>query len=741
MPTLIYPPDGNRQRFSKPVGPTSRVDPVAVAKEVAVALEPHATTGNTVEDHLTDIKARLNHFTDSEVYKGEYSNSTTYAMGDEVSWTNNSRKHFYKRLVAGDDGSTGTPLTNPANWDEIGADIHNISVSDTPITNTQAAALWRDSNGKVQFNRRVATMLIAAQTEAEVATAIEAQLKRVVDKSLWKGTWAAGTYSVGDYALDNSNVYRCIAARSGSNTAAPNADSTGWVQVTGTELQGVQRIRDIIDLLGSKLDIPKAAIANRGRWPSRRVGDETLAYNDPPMQFKGNWSSSGGYYFGDVVVHSSRMYVLTATSTVTTQKQSSTGPGGDSDWTDISFGHSDDTSGWKGTWNSTTAYGVGDLVIHRGNYYLSKTDHAASGTAPDRSEENWDLIDNWMGVYDTDEYYPQGGVVSYDSHLWWASTIINSGDPDPGEADDEKWRQIDGATDADLERLRLDLEAQINSAVTRRGVTVTSLPEPPTTSSPAELYLRQKDSRSYTAPAAQNAGDAAYTYSIGDEQGVYIRTSGTPNLLHGVVGKATVQNRRYYGIWTREDHSGFSVAAGKFTHNPVGSGVLILGVQETAANSGNYRGFLMMKENLANLIGAGTKPSAFWVLPRNHAGTAQQVIHFSEQYRTWTLGKVSYQVYRTLNINERTALGNMYESGSSEQDRAATFELRLSASGPAVYLGNRDVGWMYEPPETNTDNLVFSSDVHTVEVYTQEEYAALEALTPRSLVLVYNPAG
>ena len=747
MANLIYPGNAaaDRQRFSRPVGSSSRSDAAAVALEVVTNITPDAADGNTVQDHLVDIKARMGHFTDSEIYKGKYNNSTTYAEGDEVDWQDSSnQKHFYKRKSAGDDGGSGTPVSsdNAGNWEEIGVDLHNIVVTDEAIASENAAGLYRESGGRIVWNRRIAKMLIAAQTEQDVIDAIDLHMNRLVNNALWRGTWAAGVYPVGVYAQDTAdeNFYRCIVARSASNTSSPRADSTGWVQVAGTELLALQRLRDVESLLDERIRISTAAAGNRGKWVSRRTSDETFVYDDPPMQWKGPWSSTGVYYYGSVTVDNSRMYLLNATSTIITGKTGSTRPANDSDWTDISYGHAEDTPRFRGDWANGT-FLRGDIAVHRGNYYISKTNHSSVTHAPDQDNTNWDLLDNFAGTYSTEQYYPEGVVVIYDTHLWWSLEQVNPSDPDPGESNDTKWKQIDGASQEDLERLRLDLEAQINSATTRKGLAVDVLPNPPTTSSPAEVYLRAKANRSYTAPAALIDGGSERTASIGDEVGVYKRTTGTANLIHGVVGKTTHEGRNHYGIFSRSEHSNFAVTTGKFTHNPMGSCALIIGARETAEGSGEYVSYLMLKSGLINLIGGGTDPANLYVLPRNYQGNAGDEIHYAHKGDVAVLGQVSYTLYYSNQINARTALGDFYENHNSEATRAATFEIRTSAGGSARYLGNRTIAWLYEPPENNTDNLVFSQDIHTINVYTQAEYDALTELVPRSLVLVYQPSG
>ena len=268
MPTLEYPASqSDFTRFAKPVGTNSRTQPSGIASQVATNITPNASDGNTVQDHLVDMKARMGHFTNTEVFKGSYSNSTTYEVGDEVEWTDpdSSQKEFFKRLVAGDDGSSGTPISsdNAANWSAINADIHNLTVKSSPVVANSAVA-FRSPTGDVFFNRAIVSMLLDAQTSSEVTTAIAAEIAKVVTNTRWKGTWARGAYAVNDYVeAHGGDTYRCIVARTNADSTGPGGDTTGWVQVTGTELLVVQRVRDMLGLLAERLGLTPA-VANRG---------------------------------------------------------------------------------------------------------------------------------------------------------------------------------------------------------------------------------------------------------------------------------------------------------------------------------------------------------------------------------------------------------------------------------------------------------------------------------------------
>ena len=742
MPTLEYPASqSDYTRFAKPVGTNSRTQPSGVAAQTATNITPNASDGNTVQDHLVDIKARMSHFTDTEVFKGEYSNSATYVVGDEVAWTDpdSSQKAFFKRLVAGNDGGSGTPISsdNEENWSEINADIHNLTVKSGAVAANSAVA-FRSPTGDVFFNRAIVSMLLDAQTEAEVMATISAEIAKVVTNSRWRGTWARGTYAVGEYVeAHGGDTYRCIVARTNAEANGPGADTTGWVQVTGTELLIVQRVRDMLGLLAERLGLTPA-VANRGMWVSRSANGEGYAYDDPPMQWKGAWVSGGTYYFGDVVTNDNRLHILSAAATVTTPKTGTTAPASDNDWTHISLGHTSDVSGWRGTW-ATGSFSVGDMVQHRTEYYISRTDHSGGTHAPDRDPTNWYLLDSWMGAYATDEYYPQGGVVTYDGGLFWSKTDTAPSDPDPGEEGDTKWfRMDDGGVKAEIAQLRTDLEGQIAASRSTHGFAVTTLDHPPTTDSESRVWLSAKDSRGWTGPAALINGNTDYSTNIGDEAGAYELTSGVENRARLIIGRHEESDGDpWFGAFTRKRAGAtWEADVGEFLHNPFGSGILGVGVQRTSPSQ--WKNWLLIKQNILLLLGAGTELSTLWVAVYTTDDTLIGTMAVNTRGRVVTFGAVNYR-YLTGTSPNRGPFGDRYDvDAESIPNRTVDVAFRTTANGDDRYFGGNELAWTHNAEASETDANITSNEVHSLRVLTRTQFGALTALVPRTLYMTYG---
>ena len=742
MPTLSNP--SGRVRIPVPLSGNSGSTPIGHANKIISDIAV-ASTGNSVEDHIEDILAQIGRKTGDDEFKGEYNNNTTYALADEVYWVDgSSHKHFYKRRVAGSDDGTGDPTSNAANWIEIGVDIHDTPTVDNAIT-TNSGILERLPNGTVQFNRRLITILAAAISEAQATTLIQNSVKEVVQNNLWRGEWQAAAYVAGAFVKDNSDYFQAKQAISSTANTPPAQDTANWLQLTpdGYHYDIAKRLEAITDLLAEQTFLVPAS-ANRGRWMSRRSDSEGYVFDNPPMQWVGNWSSGTSYFFGHVVNHDTRVWVLSAASTIATPKRgSSTEPGTDAAWTQIIVGHTSDVPGWRGAWVDLAGASIrtGDMVSHRGNYYIARNDQSTrSGTAPDQDETDWDLLDIVLGDYDDDEYYPEGGIVKYEGNWWYSTEYTTNTDLAPGTQGESKWLQIGGyATEGDLTQLRNDLNELVHSVRSSRGLLVDGLEEPPTANSETEVWLPRKALRSYTASAAVVSGSTDYNVNVGDEPGSYVLRQSEVNKAAGVVGKfTTTDSRLWYGVFSRSgDGAPWPQNIGRFEENPVGSAILGVGSEQVSGNS--WRTHLLIKEQVLVAIGSGTEPTSLFVQINDDSDvitsieldTLGDVLRFHD---------VAYR-HMTGTGTDRGAFGDEYETGSDDEDRYVEIALASTSTGPRMWLGGRQYHWVRKPADTSNDDLpVYSEDFHTMKLISRADYTALESLPPRTAMFIFESA-
>ena len=628
--------------------------------------------------------------------------------------------------------------------DNAGTDLSDLTVTDR-VPEANDAILERLADGTSQFNRRLITMLIAAQTETDVSAAIDTQVARLVTNTRWRGAWTPDDFAVDDYVTHSSNYYRCTVARSPSDATGPAGDTGSWVEVTGTELGIVRRVRDVVELVRDRIALTPAE-ANRGLWPARAHDGEGYDYRNPPMIWHGDWNNSTEYYFGAVTVRVDRLWHLSSAASIRTPKQgNAAAPGVDSDWSEISIGHHLDIPHFQGDWADLGGhtFKIGDTIDADDLTYICKAPYTrTNGSAhPSADNQHWDLLDNWVGAIAASTAYHEGATGTYDSEIWIADADVAVDDPEPGADGNTKWRQLTGwPSQADVERVRSDLENQIHSATRAKGPTITALPEPPDDTDPVEVYLSQKGNRNFTAPAAQNTGSSSHTTSIGDEIGLYKRTSGTANRVSGVVGNATVESLRYYGIFTRAyQDPGYPANMGRFEHNPVGGAFIHAGIRE--ASNGTWTPSCLVKQNLLSLMGGGTQLTSFYMRVWNHEGTEQTAYHFTRALRTRTLGNVNYEEMVSVDLaaNAAGAFRDIYDAGSDEDTRRCEFAISRTATSDPLYLGNRTIAWRREADVSESDaNLVFSSEIHTLKLMGDSVYAGLVALPANTAFYLYD---
>ncbi len=425
----------------------------------------HATTGNAVSDHISDIRAKLAHIGTGGNFRGEYAHGTSYAIGDEVYWIDGaSRKQFYIRLTAGQD-SAGNPSTIQSDWDLATSDLRQIATSGDHVL-TQKKALQRDALGKITWTTDVWDDLDAVQST----------LAALIRQSRWRGGWTAGTYAAGDYVAftlaGEKRWYRRVTAGTDAATVADQPPTNrAWADVDGDELLAVQRLEAIAAAVAASADIAALRAQSLGLTPAsgdrgyalrRAKADETYEYVIPPMTWRGEWAAGTTYYTGDAVSHTERLWILAGAGHIAAGLAgAANAPGAVSAWVALTDTDSH-TASWAeagntdlipagkisgayyGEWDDTSStqdFGVGDRVAHNAYQYVCLTAHRKGASAPDIDYQHWDAIDAYYGPW-TDFWYPSGVFVSHLSRLWWASADVARGDPAPGAAADTKWWRV-----------------------------------------------------------------------------------------------------------------------------------------------------------------------------------------------------------------------------------------------------------------------------------------------------------
>ena len=439
MPTLGNP--SGRLRIPLPLTGASGSTPVAHADKIRSELDP-STTGNTVEDHLEDLIARSGHSV-----AAAYATGIAYEIGDEVFWVDaDSNKRFFLRLTNGTDAANSNPTLLPADWREIANNLSSVPVIGAN-QNTLQALLVRATNGAIDFSTVPTADIQARQTADQVNALINAQVLRLASTTRWRGLWAAGThiiYEINDYVtVSGGAVYRRHDHR-GHDAANedPANNSDDWIEVTGTERLVAFRLRDVFNLLDWSIQLEKSQ-TDRGHWIQRSPSDESHTYAVPPMCWGDAWNDTTRYYYGNVVTHSNRLWVLTPISTITSPKHGAgTVPGTDADWEEIAIGSGH--VNWRGSWADIgfgTAIRVGDIVEHTGFYYICEIAHNRPSGGPDTQPDNYTVLNNWGGNW-TNRYYHSGIFVTHAERVWLSEADVVPSEPEPGADNNSKWVEV-----------------------------------------------------------------------------------------------------------------------------------------------------------------------------------------------------------------------------------------------------------------------------------------------------------
>ncbi|MYD94237.1 MAG: hypothetical protein F4Y02_11230 [Chloroflexi bacterium] len=729
------------------IGTLNRAVAAADAAQIIAAISPAASTGNSVLDFLEDLIARTGHVGTATT---AYDNSASYAIGDEVYWIDgSSRKRFFKRLTAGGDGGAGTPLTHASDWDEIGVSLHNTAVEGDDQGTLDAVLVRHPTTQQIIFTTAVQAELNRIAGDYQDAAAVQALIDitagRLADTARWRGAYANDiTYSQHEYATFSGTVYRRtarVAAADGSGDPTDHPNS--WTAVSGIERLIAFRLRDIEALNTYAVEVP-AAQANRGRWLARQRAAEGYGYVLPPMQWRGAWSAGGTNYYGDVVSHNRRTWVLTNADTATTGKTGANSePGRDADWVEIPTGHTDDIARYRGEWDGLggQTIRVGDIVSWLDDWYICHREHVSSSSIGPDDDDTYLILNNFHPQGWSNRFYHAGTTLVHGEQVWFADEQVVRGDPEPGATGNHKWRQITGATQADLDALRREVHDLALGASTTRATYVASLPTPIEDSTPTPVWLPALASTRYTAPAAQTSRSEDYAFDLPHEPGEYEATTGTVNRMGGHVGAFSAGGHFWRGIFTRA-HEGapWDENAGGVSHDALGSAIMGVGIQDLGGDEA--RAHLVVKETLYEAWDTSGNFGGVWIRVWDRNGTEQNPVAVgpNNAFPGLTHGGVRYR-HLVGTLAGANPFNAIIAGGTGPTDRLATIGISATRTSGPLYLGNATRGWTRIPPDlTRDESPVYSGDIHNIRFMTQAAFEALDTLEPRTLYLTERPS-
>lgn len=216
------------------------------------------------------------------------------------------------------------------------------------------------------------------------------------------GDWETSTrYGIGDLARYGGIVYRCIEEHTSGSTESVGLelDQSKWTVLNaGVEYRedwsvGTRyKVNDVVKFGGTLFR------CKEGHTPG---SDSTLNFDSeefweielPGFQPSGTWNDSTVYQIGDVVMHGGFLY-YSLTNNYGKNPSESTYQIEDrddpADWSLLSKGNS-----FLGNWNASTNYKTGQVVRRGGNLYVAliDTEISADGSTLDYLDQsNWEIL-------------------------------------------------------------------------------------------------------------------------------------------------------------------------------------------------------------------------------------------------------------------------------------------------------------------------------------------------------------
>ena len=343
------------------------------------------------------------------IWKGTYSSTSAYEVGSIV--IHSSYYYICKTAVA-----TGGESFNSTKWVRLD---HEGSIWKGTYSSSEAYS----PGDLVIFNSHYYINKTTISTGESFTASKWVQLDK--DDNVWRGTYSAtATYAVGDLVLYSSHFYLCSTAI----LTAEAWDSSKWVRLGKDTVlwrgnysaSNTYAVGEIVTY-SNDYYINKTAIGTGETWNSAKWVNITR----DPRVWRGAYSSSGTYRAGDIVTNNSNYYINKTAITVGENFTASK-------WVRIDGGGSGGSSIWKGTYSSSATYAVGDLVLYAGHYYINKT---AIGVAEAWTASKWVQLDGgsggssiWRGSYSSSNTYAVGDLVSYGGNYYLCKTVISSGE-------------------------------------------------------------------------------------------------------------------------------------------------------------------------------------------------------------------------------------------------------------------------------------------------------------------------
>ncbi len=252
----------------------------------------------------------------------------------------------------------------------------------------------------------------------------------------WRGDWTAATaYVIDDIVKFGANTYVCISNHTSVVSEADwyTTDNGRWsLHTEGLYSKGdwaattFYKLNDIVkygnDQYRTTVAHTSTATFNSANFVSYVNG----------LKFEDSWDAGTEYQTGDIVVFGGYTYVALQTSTGASPNTNL-----DTIWEIL-------TTGFKvvGTWDNSTTYKPGDVVLLGGNSYVAKATN--SNSLPASGNANWDFIVGgftWRGSWDSGTAYNPGDAVTRQSNSY-ICVAASTNNPPETDSTGQYWNSL-----------------------------------------------------------------------------------------------------------------------------------------------------------------------------------------------------------------------------------------------------------------------------------------------------------
>jgi hypothetical protein len=342
---------------------------------------------------------------DGYVWRGTWTASTLYNVGDTVKWgaiifrciTSHTSSTYTSPLFLGqeNDSAYWTSVARTEDWKADWALSTRYKVNDVV---RYGATVYRCN-----------TSHISAGTTSLGLEADQAKWDIELQQADFKGVWNGSStrYKVNDVVRIDGSLWRCTAGHTSTASVLADLSSYWTIYLDGLEFTytayqtGVAyKQGDIVTYGGYAY---RAIQNNQSQTPSTATSYWEIVTTN--YRFLGNYSSATSYLVGDTVRVNGYVYVCILDVT-------NIEPPNATYWSVVNSGRQ-----WRAAWQTSTNYKLGDIVTYKATSYEAKLAHTSNvGNRPDTDVAGAGT--NWMVYIEgntNNVLTTQGDIVWYNS--------------------------------------------------------------------------------------------------------------------------------------------------------------------------------------------------------------------------------------------------------------------------------------------------------------------------------------